>query len=156
MLAYRQPEIAYAGGLFDGEGCISRDGGTLTLSMTDRDSVERFAAAVGVGEVHLDQRARSGKQMYRWRVHRFEHRQAVTAMLWPWLNQRRRVRALDMLAEYPGALRDYGICLERTGKRKRELSPDELRAFRARRERELRPLRRFRHEGHDGNCYPDG
>src|SRR3990167_5406713 len=51
-------EIAWAAGLFEGEGCISvhrskgrRPQPKLNIAMTDLEPMERFAKALGVGNV---------------------------------------------------------------------------------------------------------
>jgi hypothetical protein len=101
-------EIAWAGGLFEGEGCVtittSRDPGhqrtfTLALSMTDLDPVERFAAAVGVGKVRgpYGPYKPTEKPIWQWRISRYEQSQAVIVMLWPWLGSRRHARALEVM-----------------------------------------------------------
>lgn len=95
-------DIAWAAGLFEGEGCVRirpRGCGEMTLAMTDRDVVERFAEIVGAGKVKRnDGPARNGHQVqWRWNVSRFETVQAVVAMIWPWLGERRRAKALEVL-----------------------------------------------------------
>jgi hypothetical protein len=105
-------ELAWAAGLFEGEGCISLTSlsGTqlrypaLTLAMTDRDSVERFRAAVGVGTVYMRPVNRSATfahklPLYVWKANSFEGNQAVIALLWYGLNERRRARAREVLLE---------------------------------------------------------
>lgn len=102
-------ELAWAAGLFEGEGCITtRDNGKsgkryarLTLNMTDEDSVRRFFRAVGVGNVTLYNPPaiqKSGRKMqWGWRTGRHEHVQHVLAVLWFGLGTRRRERAAEML-----------------------------------------------------------
>lgn len=102
-MAWRE-KLARAGGLFEGEGCItlySTPNARLALSMTDEDSVRRFAAAVGVGHVtawHPPPHKNSGRQpQFKWYTGKFEHVQYVLAALWPFLGQRRRARAVAVL-----------------------------------------------------------
>lgn len=99
-------ELAWAGGLFEGEGCFTgKEKGrhyqvTAKVRMTDRDPLERFVRAVGVGEVKGPFEHHSGhgrKPFYSWAVQSFEHFQAVVAMLWPFLGERRKARALELL-----------------------------------------------------------
>jgi hypothetical protein len=59
--------VAWAAGLFEGEGCWNayvRKGGKVQmqvrLEMTDKDVVERFAAIVGCGAIHLSQPGTGG------------------------------------------------------------------------------------------------
>jgi hypothetical protein len=85
-------ELAWASGIFDGEGCIySQDGRPyLQVAMTDEDSVRRFHAAVGgLGTVRPFSGSRT-KTMWRWRLTNFEGVQAVIAMLWYGLSRRRK------------------------------------------------------------------
>jgi hypothetical protein len=97
-------EIAWAAGLFEGEGCFTAQGqargkyyGVAKLSMVDAQIVERFAAIVQVG--HLTWRPASpGRQRQRvWTAASFEDFQAVAHLLWPHLSTRRRVRAGQIL-----------------------------------------------------------
>lgn len=93
-------EVAWAGGLFDGEGCFTRAGergyAVAQLRMTDLDSVDRFARAVGFGN-RFGPEAQPGRPTYGWRVSGLEQVQALVAMLWPFLNERRRQRAKEVL-----------------------------------------------------------
>jgi hypothetical protein len=96
-------ELAYAGGLFEGEGCIAqRTQGTkpyyLSLNMTDLEPIQRFQVAVGgLGKIYGPRRCHPDhKEQWDWQCTRFEHNQAVLAMLWPWLGPRRRARAIEL------------------------------------------------------------
>lgn len=99
-------ELAWAGGLFEGEGSLSlttgRSGAKGTraaVHMTDRDILERFAVAVGLGSITGPYaRGVDRKPMYSWVTSRFESVQALIAMLWPWLGARRREQARLMLS----------------------------------------------------------
>lgn len=105
---YRE-DLAWAGGLFEGEGCISTTslaggrpahcmGIRVQLEMGDLDVVERFHRIVGVGTLR-GPRWRKGykRPLHVWSTYNFEHAQAVIAMLWPWLGERRRGRAVELL-----------------------------------------------------------
>lgn len=97
-------ELAWASGLFEGEGCITlakpkhsnQVYALLTLAMNDEDAVRRFHAAVGVGSV-TGRIAQSGRMMWSWRSNSFQNTQAVIAMLWYGLCSRRRARAKEVL-----------------------------------------------------------
>ena len=104
MLA--REEMAWAGGLFEGEGSVflqrKPSGGypTVAVEMCDEDPVRRFHQAVGIGEVTGPYRSKQHpewKPKWRWRVHGFERTQAVVAMLWPYLGERRRGKAQEVL-----------------------------------------------------------
>lgn len=101
-------ELAWAAGLFEGEGCASLHRGSgrtnrryvaLSLSSTDEDAVRRFHQAIGsLGNVHKGKNGtRTGKDIWHWRTARFEHSQAVIAMLWYGLGKRRRARCIEVL-----------------------------------------------------------
>jgi len=105
-------ELAYAGGLFEGEGSIAcykrydrRTGSViqLTVSMTDVEPLQRFGAAIGVGKFYgpYGPYSTSKKPIYRWIVCGFEQTQAAVAMLWPWLGPRRREQVTAALQRHP-------------------------------------------------------
>ena len=92
-------DIAWAAGLFEGEGCIHRRRGKLNLSvqMTDRDVVDRFARAVSVGGVAA--KPQPGVRAYykptwRWNASGEEAAWLLTQFM-PWLGDRRRARAAE-------------------------------------------------------------
>ena len=68
------------------------------LSMNDSDVVERFHTILGAGAVYVHHRPDKPHPVYRWQIQRFEHLQAFVAFVWPWLGQRRRARAREVLA----------------------------------------------------------
>ena len=96
-------ELAWAAGLFEGEGSIflhqrkSHSTLALGLNMTDEDSVRRFAKAVGVGNV-TGPHETTHKPRWQWRCDGFGKAQAVIAMLWDGLGSRRKQRAKECLA----------------------------------------------------------
>lgn len=105
MQADRSTEIAWAAGLFEGEGsfgaykCRTTWNVTAQIMMTDLDVLERFASVVGIGKAVLVPRSAttSGrKQIYRWRVNGKADTRYVIALLLPWLCSRRRAKALEV------------------------------------------------------------
>jgi hypothetical protein len=106
-------EIAWAAGLFEGEGCIFSDSNAgkrhqqrcLILSSTDEDVVRRFAAAVGVGKVHRRTRTPAWqphwKDQWEWRVNRWTGIVEVLDLFKPFLGERRTAAANKMLADPP-------------------------------------------------------
>lgn len=99
-------QVAWAAGLFEGEGYISFGGNgigksgrlRLGLGMTDPDRVELFQAIVGVGSCHIvRKRQPHHKETLKWSTTNFEQAQAVITMLWPWLGPRRRAAARNGL-----------------------------------------------------------
>lgn len=116
MIEPNREELAYAGGLFEGEGTIYIRNRTppiawICIAMTDLEPLQRFQAAVaGFGKIYGPyQRKRPGKNgvpnkpFYQYHLYNFEQVQAVVAMLWPWLGPRRRLQAkavLDQMAQW--------------------------------------------------------
>lgn len=96
-------KLAWAAGLFEGEGCFNihkhSRGGSAVLWMSDRDVVEEFIKVIGFGKLALQKKKKkeTNKQMYGVRLYKFEHVQALAAMLWPWLKQRRKGRIKELL-----------------------------------------------------------
>jgi hypothetical protein len=92
-------EIVWAGGLFEGEGCFyysARSGyRSAQISMTDEEPLRRFhEAVVGVGKLRGPyERNLPRKEVWVWSATTFEEVQAVAAMLWPYLSERRRAAA---------------------------------------------------------------
>jgi hypothetical protein len=99
---YRRDELAWAAGLFEGEGCFSllqgNKASTAGINMIDRDVIERFCRIVGFGRVYAKPpREAHHKMQWQWKVASFEYFQATVALLWPWLGKRRKRRALEIL-----------------------------------------------------------
>jgi hypothetical protein len=102
--------LAWAGGLFEGEGCITvyrqrppnirnrSPRGHLLVQMKDEEIVRRFHRSVSLGTVRGPYTRHDGKpDLWVWRAGSFEEFQAVLAMLWPWLGSRRRARGREVL-----------------------------------------------------------
>lgn len=101
------PQIAWAAGLFEGEGCFTacrarrgpRQYMRASLAMTDEDVVRDFAAAVGVGRVNGPYRTTENrKPQWRWDLHGYGACQAFVQALMPWLGDRRLVQAANCFA----------------------------------------------------------
>lgn len=107
-------EIAWAAGLFEGEGCISttdtRVGIRLQVVMCDRDVVERFYRLVGVGTFNQVQRQPSWpahhRDKWKWYCGSYQETRELLNLLVPWLGERRRARALELLAQIDEAFRE--------------------------------------------------
>lgn len=95
-------QLAWAAGLFEGEGCIELSPKRLTLEMTDQDTVERFAAIVGVGRITPRPPSQPHhKSSWRWQTAAWEQVFHVLDAFYPWLCARRRERALIVLSDPP-------------------------------------------------------
>jgi hypothetical protein len=107
-------QIAWAAGLFEGEGCFTtnRKTASCALLMTDGDVVNRFHAVVSVGHVYgpyyakYKYKKKRGKkivrkQVWRWSVSGFNGMAAVFELFKPYLGVRRTARATEVLAMRP-------------------------------------------------------
>jgi hypothetical protein len=111
----RAEEIAWAAGLFEGEGCITESDGRLNTRITNTDDsvLERFRDIVDAGTVYgpYERHERDGfdrKPVFVW-VAAEESALDVLALFGPWLSARRLERAYELT----------GICFEhpvRTGR----------------------------------------
>lgn len=105
-----ESQVAWAAGLFEGEGCIAfhsyklKDGSQrprLVLKMTDEDVIRSFHEIVGHGTVRLDtwgHRTRGEKVVYEWQAGSQKDVAAVLSLLTPWFHGRRRAKAEEALA----------------------------------------------------------
>ena len=96
----RREEIAWAAGLFDGEGSITLSGDDLHVRLrnTDLELVERFHRIIGVGVVYgpYSRNALADgfrrKPVWDW-VAREDDGLDALALMWRWLSARRREQA---------------------------------------------------------------
>lgn len=108
-MARPEAEIAWAAGLFEGEGCIYiRPNGSflaLHIQMTDRDVVEHFADVVDVGAIYehpsrRDQRT-GWKDAWTWNA-QAGNAVTVIGLLLPYFGKRRTAKAHEATALYLG------------------------------------------------------
>lgn len=98
--------IAWAAGLFDGEGCMSvkragkrGSGAQLRLGMNDLDVVERFREVVGGGGMYAHKPGTgSTKPCHTWYVYESSRVIEILEMLLPWFGERRKAKALEVIA----------------------------------------------------------
>jgi hypothetical protein len=98
----REEEIAWAAGLFEGEGTItaSNEQFVVRLVNTDEAIVRRLADIVPFGTIYgpYNRQERDGfrrKPIWVWIAAR-ENGLDALALMWPWLSDRRRKRALEL------------------------------------------------------------
>lgn len=102
-------ELAWAAGLFEGEGCVSsytrkdsdpekRVGARCSVAMKDADIIVRFGFIIGRGRIYPMRRPDGRADLVSWQSVGFEDTQATIAALWKWLGPRRRTRAREVLA----------------------------------------------------------
>jgi hypothetical protein len=106
-----ESEIAWAAGLFEGEGCFSvsdrkgpdgrsRPQPVMTVTMADLDVLERFQAIVGAGStiaLKQDRRFPTHKPLWKWQLQRRSEIARVGERLRPWLSERRCSRLDEIL-----------------------------------------------------------
>ena len=101
-------ELAWAAGLFEGEGGWSQQTYTTTKGVahyypranlvgSDLDVLERFQNIIGFGKLSPKQINLGKKPMWVWQTSSVEQTQALYAMLWPWLGKRRRSRIREIV-----------------------------------------------------------
>ena len=101
--------LAWAAGLFEGEGCISTYSNgqskkaywQLELRMTDADVVERFSQVVGVGTVYgpyTHSRHPGSKPFWQWNLRKRDEVCVVLRQMLPYLGERRSTRAREAIA----------------------------------------------------------
>ena len=101
---WSRENLAWAAGLFEGEGSISIKPQTaqLQLAMTDEDVVRKFHSIVGMGHVYdpyVDRRVwpTPRKPIWRWTVGGSRKCQALLAAFWCFLGNRRRAKAEEAI-----------------------------------------------------------
>lgn len=122
MTERSREELAWAAGIFDGEGYIGtverkvpshgRRVPRLEMRVSqyhDPEVIDRFAAALGVGRVRHRVIKRDGASEWLWASWGFEPVQASVAMLWPWLSGPKRRQAARALESYHGRRAVIGV-----------------------------------------------
>jgi len=112
---WSRENLAWAGGLFEGEGCISTACGprsrvVLRVAITDEDVLDKFIGIIGVGKKRREPIRGSYKQVFSWTLSRGENCQAVLAALWPFLGIRRKQKAKEAIIIFSKYIRSIGRC----------------------------------------------
>jgi hypothetical protein len=97
-----ETDIAWAAGLFEGEGCItqevSKHAQMLKIVSTDYDVLVKFMSIVGVGRLESRKKAADHhKDQWQWRVQDAQGITLVLEMLMPHFCLRRYQKAEEML-----------------------------------------------------------
>jgi hypothetical protein len=111
-------KIAWAAGLFEGEGTVScyirkrgsrRPAPRVAMGMTDPKTVEQFAEIMGFGTISVTRKAVvNRKAIYRWQVGSWKDAEAAFSILGPWLHARRFAQFEKLLAAKPAVLMKPG------------------------------------------------
>jgi len=99
---WSRENLAWAAGIFEGEGCISvsndrRRRLKVSVSMTDRDVIEKFGHIMGLGSVRGPYMKAGLKDSWQWEVTSSENVQAVLAAFWEFLCSRRKTKAVEAI-----------------------------------------------------------
>lgn len=113
-------EIAWAAGLFEGEGSILYGKYTypsgrdytrrrLSMQMSDEDVLRRFVAIVDAGKViEVTRQHRVNREnhtvMFVWEINRWADVERITKAFLPYLGERRRTKAEALLADPAGPI----------------------------------------------------
>jgi len=120
----RDIDIAWAAGLFEGEGCITvrmvghkYPSWGITLVMTDEDVVRKFTEIIGCGNLRLEpSRNPKRKPIWCWNTYNRIDVFNTLEMLLPYLGARRRSRAEECLGAITPLLgKRRGGWVNRTG-----------------------------------------
>ena len=106
-------QIAWAAGLFEGEGCFTiatttwpRNNGRVSytkqirskINMTDEDVVRKFHAIVGIGSVvYVSPTSEKYLPQWQWYTGKVEEARYIYTLLREHLGKRRRMRAEELL-----------------------------------------------------------
>ncbi len=111
----RDVDIAWAAGLFEGEGsCMIRGKKrqpVLALSMTDEDVVRRFHTIVERGTVNTYRAYQPNrKRQWHWQVASKDDVLYVLALFWDYLGERRREVACEVIERAAKLNEHVGFC----------------------------------------------
>lgn len=100
-MRYAREEVAWAAGFYEGEGTIylSRTSPRMYVTQVNVEPLSRFREVLGVGTVRgpYQQKNPGSQPIYKYTVNGLEKVQAIIAMIWPWLSDRRRAQATKVL-----------------------------------------------------------
>ncbi len=101
----RDAEIAYAAGLFEGEGTVGPFGGKrhprMSIHMTDREPLELIQRILGGTLRGPYPKAGNRKPQWAWRLNGWTDIEQAYALIGEWLSPRRREQFERTLAEVP-------------------------------------------------------
>lgn len=109
----RKVELAWAAGLFEGEGTVApkRGKGSLhryqaAIIMTDEDVLKRFGTVIGIGKVYGPYQPVNPRALpvWRWTTTKVGEISALFELIGPWLGERRTkafTHALADIAAHP-------------------------------------------------------
>lgn len=102
MTNTQSADLAWAAGLFEGEGSANFTGvsPSLHLAMTDEEIVRRFQAVIGRGRICMPKRKRAHWKQAWWWSAAGQQVEEIVGRLWPHLGTRRREQIIRMLHRF--------------------------------------------------------
>lgn len=108
-------ELAWAAGLFDGEGHVRTTFVQnkypvlrVEIAQKDRRVLDRFHKAVGcLGKIYMINRKAPKNPYFNLHTGKFEHAQAIIALLWTWLSPIKREQAKNAIKAFHVGLEAY-------------------------------------------------
>lgn len=101
-------DTAWAAGLFEGEGCISKTSNgsgkmypRLVVVSSDLDVLQKFHSIIGCGYIYLKKDATNRfakKTQYQWQCNKKDEIKTILISFLPFLGDRRSERALEILS----------------------------------------------------------
>ncbi len=103
-MTFDKEQLAWAAGLFEGEGCFHYRANprctVAKLESTDEDVVRKFGSTLGFGSVSGPNDKGANKSTWTWRVSSFELFQQTVTCFWPYLGDRRKLKARESMFAY--------------------------------------------------------
>ena len=104
-IGQRYTDIAWAAGLFEGEGCITTDHRSkncriIQMKMTDLDVMERYVDVVGYGNLngpYKDSKNTQFKPWWQWNVYKGSEVLRILKMFLPHFGKRRAEKAIEAI-----------------------------------------------------------
>lgn len=108
MFIPNRENLAWAAGFFDGEGttsCVKHlhkyNYPVLVVAQSEPSVLLKFQSIFGMGKVNGPYKYKNrpnNQPYYQYRVHGFEKVQAIVAMMWNWLGERKKAQAIKILS----------------------------------------------------------
>jgi hypothetical protein len=109
-----QVEFAWACGLFEGEGSISRQsrskGVVFRIGSCDKDVIDRFQLAIGNLGSRGEEVTSSNKEFYILIITRWSSLEPLLRRMYPFMGKRRKEKIMEMLGDPPRALGEREMC----------------------------------------------
>ena len=108
-MMWSREELAWAAGLFEGEGCVGRyittkrsvkyDYWQVRISSTDLDVLRKFQRIIGFGKIYKHKTTGARKRAWQHNIYRQPEVYAVLALLFQFMGSRRKAKMREALME---------------------------------------------------------